>query len=226
MASEITVVSAERIAAEMRRMLVGSRRSTAMRMLLETGLAQAVLPEVVPSDRHREAWDESLAVLDRLQQPDFPLALAALVYPRVDRAAATAVCRRWRLSNRETDRVAWLVEHHAALGGARAKPWSAVQRIVISDGIEDLIALLEALAQIGRRDPEEVAWCRSLLERPRDQLDPPPLLTGGDLIRHGVPTGPKYSALLKRVRDAQLDEEIRTKAEALALVDRLLGEPG
>ena len=67
-------------------------------------------------------------------------------------------------------------------------------------------------------------FCRSLLEQPRDVLDPPPLITGDDLLAHGVPSGPKYGILLKQARDAQLDKQIHTKAEALALVDRLTKE--
>ena len=46
-----------------------------------------------------------------------------------------------------------------------------------------------------------------------------------DLLAHGVPPGPSYRALLARVRCAQLDEEINTRTEALALVDRLISQP-
>ena len=57
MAAEVTVVSAERIAVEMRRMLVSPGRSVAAGLLLETHLAEAVLPEVVPKDdESRRRW--------------------------------------------------------------------------------------------------------------------------------------------------------------------------
>ena len=39
-----------------------------------------------------------------------------------------------------------------------------------------------------------------------------------------VRAGPQYAVLLKRVREAQLDRQIGTEAEALALVDRLVRE--
>src|SRR4051812_33168088 len=48
MAAEIVVVAAERIAQELRRMLVHESRSTAVDQMLETGLAAAVLPPLVP----------------------------------------------------------------------------------------------------------------------------------------------------------------------------------
>jgi hypothetical protein len=128
------------------------------------------------------------------------------------------------LSNDQTGRVRWLVGHHAALVGAPSAAWSASQRILIAEGIEDLLALLEAAASAGygQMTPEEMAWCRAKLAQPREVLNPPPLLTGDDLIRHGVPTGPAYRHLLEQVRNAQLDGEIHAKDDALALVDRLL----
>ena len=52
-----------------------------------------------------------------------------------------------------------------------------------------------------------------------DELNPPPLLTGDDLIAHGVPRGKEYHTLLEAVRDAQLNKTISTRTEALALVD-------
>ena len=48
MAGEIAVVSAERIAMEMRRMLVEPGRVQAVRLLLESNLAAQILPEIVP----------------------------------------------------------------------------------------------------------------------------------------------------------------------------------
>ena len=225
MAGEITVVSPERIATEMHLMLVDPSRAAAVRLLIETGLAAVLLPEVVPTNEaEQRGLEHALAVLDRLQQPGFPLALATLLHGRVDAAEAQRVCKGWRLSNHQTDRVSWLVEHHAALSEASSRRWSDVQKILIADGIQDLLKLNEAEALAGSGDLGEVAWCRSKLSLPREQLDPPPLLTGDDLIQYGVPTGPAYRVLLERVRDAQLDQEIETKADALALVDRLLEE--
>jgi len=222
MAPQITVVSPERIAMEMHRMLVEPGRTTAVRLLLETGLAAAVLPEIVPADdAQRRRLERILTVLDRLRQPSFPLALAALLDELVDAAGAQAVCRRWRLSNKEIDRLGRLVEHRAALQGARRMPHSALQPILIADGIEDLLALWEAVAP---GSANEVAYCRALLNQPREVLDPPPLVTGDDLLQHGVPPGPQFRVLLQRVREAQLDGQLRTKAEALALVDRLMAD--
>ena len=64
---------------------------------------------------------DTLALLSRLK-PDcgFPLALAAVLFSCTDAAGAAAVCQRWRLSNKETDRACWLVENHDALAPRQA----------------------------------------------------------------------------------------------------------
>ena len=50
MAGQITVVSPERIAMEMRRVITEPGRVQGVRLLIELGLAVAVLPEIVPGD--------------------------------------------------------------------------------------------------------------------------------------------------------------------------------
>jgi hypothetical protein len=45
-------------------------------------------------------------------------------------------------------------------------------------------------------------------------LDPPPLLTGDDLIRAGVSPGPLLGALLGRIRVLQLDGILETSDDA------------
>jgi poly(A) polymerase len=74
------------------------------------------------------------------------------------------------------------------------------------------------MAQATHTETADIAWCRARLQGPRETLDPPPLLTGDDLIRHGIRPGPAFRVLLERVRAAQLDGEVHTQAEALALV--------
>jgi tRNA nucleotidyltransferase/poly(A) polymerase len=231
MASQITIVSAERIAAEMRLMLVHQRRASAVDLLREVGLLAVILPELAmanqpgsktligrPAD---EAWLAALDTLDALAEPEFPLALAGLLHSFVDAKRAAEIGRRWKLANREITRVRWLIANQESLGDAQHKPWSALQPIVIAEGIADLIALIEAQAAAAGIISAAAAYCRELLKKPRHQLDPPPLVTGDDLIELGIPRGKEYSRLLREIRDAQLDEKIATKPEALALVDRL-----
>jgi tRNA nucleotidyltransferase/poly(A) polymerase len=225
MADQVTVVSAERIAAELRRLLTHHQRVRGVRLLIETGLAGAILPEIVArAESEQVQMERNLTVLGALDEPGFPLAMAVLLRERVGTAGALEVGRRWRLSNDEMNRICWLVDHHKALFDARRKPWSAIQKLVVADGAEDLVKLTEAAARAGEAVPGDSDWCRSLVAKPREQLDPPPLITGHELILHGLKPGPQFGPILEKVRDAQLDGEVETQAEAMSLVDRLLGK--
>jgi poly(A) polymerase len=53
---------------------------------------------------------------------------------------------------------------------------------------------------------------------PPDELKPPPLITGDDLIAAGYKPGPPFSRILSAVEDAQLESRIRSYEEAMALV--------
>jgi poly(A) polymerase len=231
MAPQVTVVSAERIAAEIRLMLVHESRAGAMALVSEVGLLAAVLPEMSMAGNAGvltaigrpayEAWAATLAVLERLAECNFPTALSALLHAFVDPAGVEAICRRWKLSNRDTQRTRWLVENKSTLAGARHMAWPKLQRVLIAEGIDDLLHLHEVLAQTTGGDGDDVDYCRELLQLSSDELNPPPLITGDDLIEHGVPRGKPYQRLLEAVRDAQLEKKITSRDQALALVDQL-----
>ena len=121
-------------------------RAGAVRLLLETGLAAAVLPEIVPADdAGRQRLERALAVLERLSHPGFPLALAALLDGLADAAglpgrfAFAGGCR----TRRRSGSPGWS-SISAGLRGARAMRWSALQPLLVAEGIEDLLALDEA----------------------------------------------------------------------------------
>lgn len=252
----ILVVSAERIAQEMRRLLADPHRRRGVELLDRTGLLAVLLPEAaamhgVPQTKRRQPdgdlWDHAMLVMEELgrgQRVSFELALAALLHDvgkpmtlqrdgeklsfydheLVGARIAGYVCRRWKLSRQESQRIIWLVRRHMYLGEARRMRWAKLQRALTEPGIEELLDLHEADARASGGELDDVEYCRQLLRQPPEELDPAQLLTGHDLIRHGVPQGRIYQWLLDQVRDAQLERQIRTKRDALALVDRLLAE--
>ena len=62
-------------------------------------------------------------------------------------------------------------------------------------------------------------------ELSHEELKPPPLITGKDLIDAGYGPGPTFSKMLAAAEDAQLEGTITTREEALELIRRLFGEP-
>jgi tRNA nucleotidyltransferase/poly(A) polymerase len=59
-----------------------------------------------------------------------------------------------------------------------------------------------------------------------EPLIPPPLVNGHDLIALGLSPGPRFGEILEKVQTAQLEGEIRSREEAFALVQQLVGDIG
>jgi poly(A) polymerase len=257
MADQLGVVSAERIADELRKLLVHPRRARGVGLLLDLGLAGGILPEVVamkglpqgpPSAPTGDLWDHVLRVLDLLGPAvSFELAFAALLHdvgkPRtvgrtperytfyyhehVGKRLAEEIADRLRLSNAERERIAWLVEKHQVLCEARQMRTSKLKPLLAHPHIRELLALHRADALASGRSTDHVDYCEFLLrEWPEEVLNPPPVITGHDLTKHGVEPGPVFKKLLDAVREAQLEGVLTTKKQALELVDRLLKEWG
>jgi hypothetical protein len=102
--------------------------------------------------------------------------------------------------------------------------WSQLQPLLTSDGAGDLLKLHAAQASLGLIDPQEVAFCGAKLKLPAEQLNPPPLVTGGDLLALGISAGPVFARLLRAVREAQLDAVINDRTQALQLIEKLQRE--
>ena len=224
MAHLATGVSPERIAAELRAMVSRAGRRRALDLLAETGLARELLPELAPAAGAdadgRDRWQAAGAVVAALDEPDLPRALAILATAR-EIGVLRQVAGRLRLSNHEAKAAAWLHAGIAAFGQAssaalRGERWSALQPWLAHPQAAALADILRARSACGAGDPQAAAWLTAQAARPRADLDPPPLVTGGDLLAAGVAPGPAVGAALARIRTLQLDGAITTKAEALA----------
>jgi poly(A) polymerase len=247
MADQVTVVSAERIADELKKMLALPRRVRAMKLFMELELADTVIPELAelrgwPDDPAGEygsaSWEHVLRALGHLEEPvTFPLAFACLLHPlqHPDRVADPAtpkkrdgnqagfqvgqICRRLKLSVAERERVEWLVANHRSLRDAKEMPKSKLKRLLAAPGIVELLALHRADALADGMSADHVDYCRHLLDRwSRIEIDPPVLATGHDLEALGMPPGPDYKPLLDTVRDAQLNGVLDTREDALAFL--------
>jgi poly(A) polymerase len=86
MHERLGIVSAERIREELTKLLLGEHVAPALRMVVETGLADVFLPELPalrleqdPVHQHKDVLRHTLAVVERCQ-PDLVLRLAALLH--------------------------------------------------------------------------------------------------------------------------------------------------
>ena len=224
MAHLVTSVSPERIAAELRAMVSRAGRRRALELLDETGLAREVLPELAPGPgadaAGRARWQDAAAIVAALDEPDLPRALAILAAGH-DGGVVRQVGGRLRLSNHETKTAGWLWDAVATIGGKsaaalRSRPWSSVQPWLAHDQAAALADVLRARAACGHGEAAAAAWITAQVTRPRAELDPPPLVTGDDLLAAGVPPGKAVGVALARIRGLQLDGVIATRTEALA----------
>lgn len=223
MAAEVRVVSAERIAEELRKLLAHPNRARGLRLMRELALIDAILPEV----NAEEVWARAVQVTEALGTGSaaFPLAFAAVLH-ELGPATAARVAERLRLSNAEATRLGWLVENHCVLLDAPTMRLSRLKPLLVHPGIGDLLALHRAEAVADGTSLAHVEFCERILrEAPPEELNPPPVLTGEDLIAMRLKPGPEFKRLLESVRTAQLEGLVATKEQALARVRELLAPP-
>ncbi len=214
MAADVAQVSNERIAAELRRILVHASRAHGLTLLAEAELLRPILPGLAEhAAAVDEAWQSAILRLEKLQAPSFALAFAAALEGMVAAKEARVLGKRLRLSNKEIDRTAWLLEPWPEMRQAATLGWPQLQRLLAHEGGAELMALAEASLPA---DDAGLARCRQQLARPAEEWNPPPLASGDDLLAGGLKSGRHFAALLEYLRDMQLEGRISTKDEALA----------
>src|SRR5262245_15318838 len=157
MAHEIRVVSPERIAEELRKLLVHPNRARGVLLLRDFGLVEPILPELID-----DVMDRSIRVVENLPQAStFPLAFAALLHS-LDAPTAEQVADRLRLSTAEKTRSAWLVEMQSSLAEAPTMRLSKLKPILIHSGIAELLALHRAVAVATGSSLAGVEFCEQM----------------------------------------------------------------
>lgn len=250
----IHTVSAERIRDELVRILTEGAARRGFELLDEAGLLEEILPEVAamkgvqqPPEYHPEGdvWRHTLLLLERLDRPTPTLAMGALLHdvgkPATFRVAerirfdghveagvniARGILERLRFSRHDTAQVLALVANHMRFKDAHNMRASTLKRFMRLPRFEEHLELhrLDCLASNGRLDTWQMV--KSRYERmPPEELKPPPLIRGDDLIAEGYPPGPAFTRILAAVEDAQLEGRITTREEALALVRDQFGAP-
>lgn len=225
MADQLNAVSAERIAQELRKMLLGPDPTLAIQLAEDVGLLHAFLPEISQSPD----LDQTLKMLKQLAQPEsaqptFALAMATLLYSLTEKAASS-VCRRLKLSNNDSTTTCWLVKHRDALDQAATLPMSRLKRLFAHSDARQLLELVRASRHATGSATADVEFCDAFLrDTPADEIDPPMLLTGDDLITMGFKPGKQFKNWIDSVRDEQLNGKITTREQAAEFARSIIGE--
>ncbi|MBI3683357.1 MAG: CCA tRNA nucleotidyltransferase [Acidobacteria bacterium] len=240
-------VAAERVRDELIRILTEGGAGRGFELLDECGLLAEVLPEVKafqgvgqPPEFHPEGdvWTHVLLMLERMGKATPTLALGVLLHDvgkpatfrvadrirfdghvEVGAAMARRILGRLRCSHEQIERVSTLVAQHMRFKDVRLMKQSTLKRFLRLPYFDEHLELhrLDCLSSNGNLENYEYAR-RLWIETPPEELKPPRLLTGGDLIAAGYAPGPAFAKMLRAVEDAQLEGRVRTREDALRLV--------
>ncbi len=221
MASQIHCVSAERITAEMTRILTGPNRGLGLRLLAQSGLGREILPEFFEPLAHEPTLlDRWTHRLERLESPDVSLAMATWAYGLLTPNTLDQIAKRWKWSNVQRLRAVWTLRQIETLDSAAQKV-STLQPLLIASDCDALLQLRRLLAQTNELPAALPSRIHEMLAWSSERLDPSPLLDGDTLLANGFRPGILLKRILQTVRDAQLDERITTVEQALALASQI-----
>ena len=250
-ASEITVVSAERLRDELTKILTEGKARRGFELLDETGLLPFVLPEIAamkgveqPPQYHPEGdvWTHTLLMIEQLPA-DTPATLAWGVlfhdvgkpptfrpisetgdrirfdgHAGVGERMGEEICRRFHFSNEDTEQIVALIANHMRFKDVERMRTATLKRFVRMPRFEEHMALHRLDCTSSHRHLNAYNFIqRMLAETPHEEIHPPKLLTGDDLLAMGYRPGPIFGQILATVEDAQLEGKVGTKEEAAEL---------
>jgi putative nucleotidyltransferase with HDIG domain len=220
-------------------------------LLDETGLLVQVLPEIKafqgvqqPPEFHPEGdvWVHVMIMLEQLRNPTHTLALGVLLHDvgkpptfriaerirfdgHAEVGAAMAKKRLWqlKLANQDVDHITALVANHMRFKDVHNMRLSTLKRFLRLPHFDEHLELhrLDCLASNGRTDSYDFIRAK-VAELSHEELRPARLISGHDLIQCGYKPGPQFGKALESVETAQLEGDIHTREEALALAKSVL----
>ena len=136
-------------------------------------------------------------------------------HEKIGAGMAGKILERLRFPRKQIEEIVQTVRCHMQFKDAMQMRKSTLRRLLMRPTfpLELELHRLDCLGSHGRLDVYEflVAKARELEQQPQIR---PPLLRGDDLIALGMKPGPALGALLAEVRDKQLQDELKTPAQA------------
>ena len=134
---------------------------------------------------------------------------------------ADAICSRLRFSNDDTDQIKALVANHMKFKDVGQMRQSTLKRFVRLPNFNEHLELhrLDCQSSHGKLDAYDTVRT-FLAQTPPSQVRPPRLLSGDDLKDLGYTPGPEFQKILATLEDAQLEEAVQTRDQALEFVRR------
>ncbi len=132
---------------------------------------------------------------------------------------AEEILKRLKFSNKFIEKVVWLVRNHMKLHFAPNMKKSKLKRLLGEKWIDELIVLHYADKMGSNRNLDTINFIsRAQKTIPIEEIKPEKLINGDDLISLGFKAGRIFKEILEYIEELQLEGELSTKEEALAVV--------
>lgn len=229
LASQLKVVSRERIRDELVKLLSSQDPKKGVKLLLDTGVLKEVLPEV-------KVTAEVLEAFGMLKEQDILVRLALLFSDLAKKSHFVDVLRNLKTSNAEVNDLQWIYRNYEFLRFPEKARLAEVLFVLnhrLSLQILQLIDL-EERASLQMAPSVEVSTARenrqkfllevaqnymgSSLESCSGKLEAP-WLSGNDVKNLGVSPGPKMGKLLQEVYSLQVEKKLTSRQAAMEWVD-------
>jgi poly(A) polymerase len=127
-----------------------------------------------------------------------------------------------RYDNKSIETVKELVQHHMQFKDVPHMRASTLKRMMARPTFELELELHRIDCASSHGDLRHWEFLKQQLEvMSAEQIDPPSLITGRDLLAMGLTPGKTIGRVLEAVRLAQLEEAVQTRAEALDMARKL-----
>lgn len=199
-----------------------------------------------PEIYHKEGdvFEHTLMALDALENPSPELAWAVLLHDigkpstfsvqdrirfnshaEVGADMAVKIAKRMAFSKSMTTDLHWLISHHMMLGDLPKMKKTRQAHWLHQPLFRELLELLRA--DVLGTKPQDLSLYNKLkkLSEKKETARPKPevLLNGEDLMKKfGLKEGPEIGEILEQIHHAQMEEEIKTKEDALKLAKKIL----
>jgi hypothetical protein len=216
-------------------MLTPPTRNVAWTLLWNLGLGREIF-RFLPNVPQRMDFNRSIFLNLHAQRPiSLGLALAAATFcvriqadeksslltnSEVSRSVR-AMRQALRISNDESDEMAETLAGLDQLLQPQPPSLAKKKRFLASPTSRQSRLLMDAMAKIGLHSQRIAELQPELTELGKQEIAPPPLIDGDDLIAAGFSAGPRFRRILDTVYDAQLEGRISTKEEAILLATSL-----
>ena len=202
-----------------------------------------------PPQYHPEGdvYEHVRLMLTKIEKPDLELALSVLMHDvgkkptsRVDETGrirfnehesvgadmTQRIMTALRYDNKTIQAVREVVQHHMQFKDVPHMRPSTLKRMMARPNFLLELELHRIDCSSSHGDLKHYEFLKQQLETMTpDEIDPPTLINGHDLLAMGIPPGKAMGQMLEAIRVAQLEGTVQSRAQAFAMAKKMASEP-